>query len=347
MKDVVFKIQGTCPQLNKVQSISLTQREDYIEENCKIYGHSMVFAKQYVNNELTHVLPFTLVKAPILGKKLVSMPFDGSFGGIINLKQAPPYGGLYQAVKNYARQEGIDFIEIRSRDNNQDLINLDFKMYKSLIISELKLSDLIENKRQLRKGHRAAIKYASRNGLYTTVSKSFADLRHFYQIMSINMRQFATPMYPWSYFNAMWKRYGETDNLVFIKSTYQGEMVSGIILLINHDIAIYKYGASLFTHLHLRPYQAMLWKAIEISIERGCRLFNMGTSFKDDSGLISFKKGFGAASFPLLAYTYSFKGRTPNIDEYLLKFGCIKKLWKYQPIITTQLIGKFFWRWFC
>ncbi len=348
MKPIKISIEEACPQLDQIQSIALTQREDYIKETCSIYKHTMVFAKQYYHNKLTNILPFTLISVPILGKKLISMPFDGSFGGAIAINKAPVSIELYRAVLDYAKEKKINLIEIRSRVENDELLKaLNFTKHESLTISELKLTNLKENKGKLRKGHRAAIGFAEKNGLMTTVSKSYDDLKKFYQIMSINMRQFATPMYPWSYFSRMWERYMESGNFILIKSTYNGKMVSGLILLLHHNTAIYKYGAALFPYLYLRPYQGMLWKAIEISIANGCTILNMGTSFKYDKGLISFKKGFGAESFPLMAYTYSFKGQPPNIDVYLKKFGWIKNLWKYQPIKTTQLIGQLFWRWFC
>lgn len=348
MKEIKIKVEESCFQLNEIYSISLTQRQDYIEKICKIYGHKMYFAKQYNPNGLTFILPFILISVPILGKKLVSMAFDGSFGGTIALKQEPASIELYKGVLNFARKNGINLVEIRLRDTDNELLrSLDFNKHNSLTISELKLGSLDENKKKLTKGHKAAITFAKRNGLITTVTDSYEDLKNFYRIMSINMREFGTPMYPWSYFKNMWNKYTPTGNFMLIKSTYKGKMISGLILLINKGIAIYKYGASLFQYLHLRPYQAMIWKAIEISITNRCTVLNMGTSFKDDKGLIRFKKGFGAKSFPLVTYTYSFKGNPSNLDVYQKKFEWIKKLWKYQPIIATQLIGEVFWRWFC
>lgn len=341
-------IEKSAAELNTAYPLAFVQRPEYIELLCKTYGHHAYFAKQFTNNRLSHVLPFTVVSVPLLGRKIISMPFDGSYGDHIALQNEAASAKLYEEIINFAELNRINYIEIRSRSPNNKILDLlGFKKYNSLVISELPLQNLYENRKKLSKGHKSAIVFSKKNGLEISTDSNYHDLRTFYNIMSSNMRDYGTPMYPFSYFSNLWESYHKTGNVKLIKGVYNGRMICGLFMLIDPPIAIYKYGAAMTRYIPLRPYQAMVWAAMEEAINNGCVVLNMGTSFKEDAGLIHFKKGFGALSFPLYTYSYSFGSNAYNIDEYQARFWIIKRLWKYIPISVTQILGKLFWMWFC
>jgi hypothetical protein len=314
---------------------------------CKTYGHELYFAKQYVNGIVTHVLPFTVIIKPILGKKIISMPFDGSYGDAICVNKGSVTRDLYQCILNFAQKNGILYIEIRTRDPHHPILtDMGFSQNISLIISEIAL-DEIKNNNYLKRKKRSSLHISEVKGLKISMSSDIKDLKRFYRIMSINMRKYGTPMYPYSYFKNMWYEFFLKGELILIKCTYKEKMVGGMILLVGQNTSIMKYTSALSKYYFTRPYAALNWTAIEFCIQNGCKFLNMGTSFYNDDGLVAAKKGFGAESIPLVAYTLDLKNKSASLAQLQGRYGKLIKLWKYQPLITSQLLGNIFWRWFC
>ena len=342
-----IEISKTAPELLNNPSLALSQRYDYMRVLCRTYGHELLFARQYVDGVLTHTLPFTIIHNPFLGTKIVSMPFDGSYGDAIPLKNHCVHADLYNYLLSYAVEHGIMSVEIRTRDPNYTLLkDLGFEKNISLMISEIPLNRVKDNC-PLQRKKRSSLHISQVKGLEVSLSTDMQDLREFYRIMSINMRTYGTPMYPYSYFRNVAYSFFQTGDALLIKSSYQGKMIGGILFFFGQEVSILKYSAALPEYFFTRPYAAMNWKAIDFCIDHGCKALNMGTSFVDDIGLINAKRGFGADTVPLAAYTWFAKKGTAPLSELQIKYKKLIQLWKYQPLITSQLIGNVFWRWFC
>lgn len=347
--DVLIDIQidKTAPELLHDPSLALSQRYDYMKILSRTYGHTLLFAKQFVDGALTHVLPFTVIQNPLLGKKIVSMPFDGSYGDAICIKKCDLSRKIYNFLLRYAVDHDIMSVEIRTRNPHYTLLeDMGFVKNISLMISEIPL-DRVKDNRPLQRKKRSSLHISQVKGLEVSLSTDMRDLKRFYHIMSVNMRAYGTPMYPYSYFKNIGYAFFQTGDAVLIKSAYQGKMIGGILFFGGQEVSILKYSAALPEYLFARPYAAMNWKAIDLCIEHGCRALNMGTSFVDDTGLIHAKKGFGADTIPLAAYTWFAKKSAAPLSELQAKYKKLIQLWKYQPLITTQLLGNIFWRWFC
>jgi len=79
----------------------------------------------------------------------------------------------------------------------------------------------------------------------------------------------------------------------------EGELLAGIIVLLNGDEAVYLYGASSNENRHLMPAYALQWRAMELASEAGCCEYDLfGIPPTEDPehpmhGLYRFKTGFG------------------------------------------------------
>lgn len=346
---ITVKIEDQLGEIQLDKGIALTQRADYIKTLCKAYGHKYKFLKQYSNNRLTHYMPFVIISLPVLGKKIVSMPYDASYGGCVNMEGIPPSEAFYKELVEFAIKNNIERIEIRLRNGNDyALEKLGFVPYKSLISSELNIFSEKINFRMCTKGHKWSINKSKKNALEISTDCTKKNLEEFYNLMSINMREYGTPMYPYKYFESMWDKFHSSGNLVLIEGIYKNKVISGLLLLIDMDTAIYKYGAANKKYLGLAPYHGMVWEAIKICIDRNCKTLNMGTSFLDDEGLIYFKNAFGSVSFPVYNYIFSINGeRVRSVNEYRHKLEVLLKLWKWQPLFMTKWLGNLIWKWYC
>ena len=342
-----IKIEESAIELLNNPYLSLSERYDYLRILSTTYGHKLFFAKQYVNNIITHIIPFTVVQNVFIGKKLISLPFDGSYGDVICLGKGEVREDLYREILTFAEKNNIMHVEIRTRNSDHSILNkMGFEKNVSLIISEIELKE-VKNNNKLNRKKRSSLHISQTKGLAVSISSDINDLKTFYKIMSINMRSYGTPMYPYAYFRNMWNEFFYRGELILVKCSYKDKMVGGLLLLLGKHTSIIKYSSALSNYFFTRPYAAMNWTVIDFCIEYGCDYLNMGTSFYDDDGLISAKRGFGAHSIPLVAYTYDFNKKTKTLMQLQNKYANIIKLWKYQPLFTSQLLGKMFWKWYC
>lgn len=340
-----FRIDSEAHELED-DNFFLPQRPEYHTLISKVYTGKMFYAKQLVNGEVTHILPFMLISNVFLGKKIVSMPFDGSFGGPIALKQCEIYDDLYYELIEFAQAYRVNYVEIRHRDKNRQLRKLGFIENVSLIISEVDLKDICTNRKYLKKKKKNN-KLASKYGIEISIADEYKDMKRFYKIMSLNMRSYGTPMYPYKYFEQIWNCYHGQENIKLIKGTYKGKMVAGLLLLLSGKTAVLKYSATIQKHISKRLYPSMKWFAMDLCWQRKCEILNMGTAFVDDYGLISAKEGLGAKTIPLVTYSFNIRVKNKPLSDYQKKFKLFIKLWKYQPLRLSQWLGGVFWKWFC
>ena len=340
-----FCVENEAHELEN-DNLFLPQRPSYHCLISKVYKCKIFYAKQFINDELTHILPFALISNTFLGKKIVSMPFDGSFGGVIELKKCKIYDGLYNELIQFAQTNKVNYIELRHRAENRQLNQLGFTENVSLIISEVDLKDICTNKKYIRKKKKNS-KLANKYGVGISISDDPEDMKTFYKIMSLNMRSYGTPMYPYKYFEQIWSHYYSQGNMKLIKGTYKGEMVSGLLLLISGKTAVIKDSAKIHQYISKRLYPSMKWYAMDLCWQRKCEILNMGTAFVDDYGLISAKEGLGAKTIPLVTYSFNILGKNKPLSDYQRKFKFFIRVWKYQPLQLSQWLGGVFWKWFC
>lgn len=342
---IKISIENDAPELNSI-SLFLPQLPKYHKLISKVYKSKIVYVKQYNDGEVTHVLPMAIVHYPLLGRKIVAMPYDGSFGNVICLKESELSNGFYAFIKKYAKENKIKYIEIRSHGEDKQLKNAGFIENISLIISDVDLDKVYTQNKYIKK-RKKNNKLAARYGTIVEISHKYKDMKKFYRIMSKNMRSYGTPMYPYKYFKLLWNEYYESGNMLLIKGIYKGKMVSGLILLISGKKAVLKYSAAINKFINKRLYPTMKWYAMDICRAYGCEVINMGTSFIDDKGLISAKECLGATTTPLVSYTWNIYKKNKSLTYYQSKYSWLIKLWKYQPLWLSQKLGGLFWRWFC
>lgn len=342
---VDFRIDNEAQELEDI-NLFLPQQSGYHNLISKVYKNKIFYVKQLVNDEVTHILPFALISNIILGKKIVSMPFDGSFGGVIALKRYKIYDGLYNALIQFAQNHKVKYIEIRHRGKNTQLKQMGFLENVSLVISEVNLKDICNNRKYLKR-KRKNNKLASKYGVKISITDEPEDMKKFYKIMSLNMRSYGTPMYPYKYFKQIWSTYHSHENMKLIKGTYKGKMVSGLLLLFSGKTAVLKYSATIQRYISKRLYPSMKWYAMDLCWQRECETLNMGTSFVDDYGLISAKEGLGAKTLPLVTYSLNMQGENKPLSYYQNKYKSFIKLWRFLPLRLSQWLGGGFWKWFC
>jgi lipid II:glycine glycyltransferase (peptidoglycan interpeptide bridge formation enzyme) len=88
----------------------------------------------------------------------------------------------------------------------------------------------------------------------------------------------------------MWDRFGG-ENVLFLSASYKGELIAGVIIIIDRVCAYYLNGASKHDFRSLAPNNLLLWEACRIAKEREVKYFDFVGS--DIQRLTEFKKSIG------------------------------------------------------
>lgn len=97
---------------------------------------------------------------------------------------------------------------------------------------------------------------------------------------------------------AIYEKLAERKEAVFLLAKKDGELASGIILLISRDRVYYFFSASSDRFFQYCPNDLLIHHAICLAIDRGKKYFDFMTSREDDSALMKFKEKFGAERQP-------------------------------------------------
>jgi lipid II:glycine glycyltransferase (peptidoglycan interpeptide bridge formation enzyme) len=211
----------------------------------------------------------------------------------------------------------------------------------------MQLDDKAQVWERVSKDHRKAIRKAKKRGVTIREGITVEDFRKFYMIYLRVFRSFGTPPYGANYFPILWLRLQASGSVRLLLAYAQQRCIGGLLLFCWGRNLISKFAACLPKTVPLRVYPALYWRAIEIGLESGYESLSWGTSSRDQTSLIEFKERWGARTRSAVLYSLPVRRNVPNIERYYDSGGILHKLWRMQPLWTTQIIGGRLNRWFC
>lgn len=143
---------------------------------------------------------------------------------------------------------------------------------------------------------RRNVRAASRSGLEVVPSTGVEAVRTFHRLhVALRKRKYRLLPQPAAFFERIWREFSDRDGVVTMLARVDGRPVAGALFLVWQDVLYYKFGASLATHLRVRPNDALFWEAIRWASARGLRLVDWGLSELDQAGLVGFKRKWATA----------------------------------------------------
>ncbi len=286
------------------------------------------------SGELSGCLPLCLVRSPLFGRFLVSLPYL-NLAGVVADDQQTANELIGHAVELTGHLK-VRYLELRhrgpvdhralpvSRDDKPlmllDLPNDDTALWKSL-------SAKVRN--QVRKGES--------NGLMIRWG-GHDLLGDFYRIFSVNMRDLGTPVYPRALFECILRQFRREAELAVVE--LQGRAVAAALVL--HDWAGRRTHVPSASSLRqFNSSNANMWMYHQLllrAIERGSTQFDFGRS-SIDSGTYRFKKQWGARPQPTVWQYHVRRGDInavrPDSPRYQRRIAAWRKL----PVWMTKVIG--------
>ena len=311
------------------------------------YKFEPIFLIARQNGRIINGLPLFLVKFPLMGGKIISIPHDGCFGGtIIEDQNNISARLLFKKAIEISKEKEVNYLEIRKLAPSEGLKALNFFEERPFFISQVDLISVKENWKLLTKGHKWSVKYAERSGLKVVIGKGTKDLKSFYSLLSKTFREFGTPVYHFEFIKTI-QNMLEKDNMILLLVKKGNFLIGGGIFLQGKDTMIYKWGACDKNYLKFKPYNLLLWNALKLAIEEKKSKINLGITEPSNKGLLAFKNHWGAKSDKLYFYYYPVKTDYPDISKYFSSFQLSKRIWKRLPLPITPIIGKYVHTWFC
>jgi hypothetical protein len=312
----------------------------------KIFHHRPLYLITDGQKGLTGILPMFLVKMPLLGSKLISLPYDIGSGGPLAIDESSELELTHRAIE-LAKEYKVQYLQLRCRVPMTSVAKLGFKVDEPVLISDMELSCEKEVLASFSKDHRKAIRKAETRGVQVRMADSLEDFKRFYQVYLIVFRDFGTPPYGEDYFPVLHERLAATGAVRLLLAELDGKCIGGLLLFCFGKNLVSKFAACLPEFVDKRAYPLLYWRAIQLGIEGGYKWLSWGTSSRDQTGLIAFKEGWGSKTYPGVLYSLPVKGQVPSLQKYYNSEGVERRVWKTLPIGFTRVLGGWLNYWFC
>jgi len=310
------------------------------------FGHTPVYLLSERANQATGVLPLFLIRNPILGCKLLSLPYDIGSGGAIAADHESERALVEHAVA-IARNYGAKFLELRPSRPQPVLTDLGFRRSEPVIISDMELDGETAVWERVSKDHMKAIRKAKSRGVEIQVADKRRDFHDFYAVYLEVFRAFGTPPYGSRYFDLLHEKLQPSGAVRLFTARVAGRCVGGLQLFCWGKNLVSKFAACLPEAVPLRAYPALYAAAIEFAVTSKYETLSWGTSSRAQKGLIEFKEGWGATSRAAQIYSMPIRGAAPDLEKYYDGDALPQRVWRKLPLSWTRVMGQPLNRWFC
>lgn len=297
------------------------------------YGYDANYITARRNGDLTGALCLNDIRAPLLGRSLVSTAF--SVGGGPLEDDEDTRTALLDAAVQLGRQSKVKVIECRSDFEAPHWLektgtHANFSM--RLINDGAAALTAIPRKR--RAEIRKAIEAAQAGSL---------SIRHdggpdiFYRLYARSLRGLGTPVFPRKFLDALLDQFWDETEISIVE--HQGEPVAALVTFYYKETALPYYVGATENARGLRAFDFLYWSVMRRAAARGCDTFDFGRS-KVNSGAYAYKKLWGIEPEPL---SYRIKLITathaPDINASNPKFALFTNLWPRLPLAVTNRLG--------
>ena len=311
-----------------------------------VFGHRAHYLLAEREGRVVGVLPLFRVRMPLLGSKLISLPYDIGSGGALAADE-PAERALIERAVALARERRVDFLELRCARAHAVPESLGFRRSEPVLLSEMELDGEATVWGRVSRDHRKAMRKAVTRGVAVRETDRPEDFERFYRVYLRAFRAFGTPPYPARYFPALHRHLSATRSVRLLLAEVDGRCVGGLLLFCRGPNWVSKFAACLPEAVSLRTYPLLYGRAIELGLAAGCRRLGWGSSARSQTGLIEFKDRWGSRTWPAAVYGLPLRGSLPSLERYYDSEGIRQRVWRRLPLAATRVLGGPINRWFC
>ena len=295
-----------------------------------VYGLPSFYLMAKQDDQVCGILPLILIKGPLFGASLVSMPF-ADYGGIC-ASTTEATARLVDAALELGRSLHVQYIELRQ--STLLGLGLPCRSDKVTMVLPLRASEgqmwnrlPSERRNKIRKGL---------NGNVTAELLGPEALDSFYDVYAETMRDLGSPGHSKLFFRAIIDVSPESIRIGLVRS--MGKAIGAGICLRFKDSLLTEY-SSLKRYRKLQADILLNWEAMKYGIAHGAREIDFGRS-TIGSGTFEFKRNWGATPRQLYwQYILLNQVSVPHVSSDNGRYGVLIEIWKRIPVRLAKKIG--------
>jgi FemAB-related protein (PEP-CTERM system-associated) len=241
------------------------------------------------------VLPLYVVPRPF-GRYVTTGPF-GAYGPLLADDDAAAHE-LLDAARGVTERAGAGYLHIKALGDRP--APRGFGRQDVWVVARLPLDGgAAAVWSRMRKGARAAVKQAGRNGF--SLHRGRAELHGFYDVLADNMHRKGAPIYGLDFFRGLLDAFGDRADVVTLHE--DGRAVSGALTISYRGVLYVPFASSRAAYFPKRPNNLLYWSIVEHACKGSAQVLDFGSSMKESSSL-AFKRHFAARVEPVASYVY-------------------------------------------
>ena len=169
-------------------------------------------------------------------------------------------------------------------------------------------------------------------------------LQKFYALHCLNRHMHGLPPQPLKFFINIYECILKVDKGFITTAYYQKEAIASNMYFVDSGKALYKYGSLNRKYQGLRPSNLVMWEGIRQCKESGAITLNLGRTESHHTGLLQFKRGFGAVERVVNCYKFAGNPYAPLVNILKSDQKLAKILFPRMPIWLLKLCGKMLYK---
>lgn len=295
-------------------------------------GHQVYLLSTRVNGLVTGRLPLALVKGPIFGRFLVSLPYLNSGG--VQAEDLRSGKLLIDKAIELADQLNCRYLELRhERPLQHDGFNAELT---SKVHLRLPLPVDVET---LREKLKSSVRNQVKKGERQQFSVEWGGeelLADFYNVFATRMRDLGTPVFSRRLFAEILSQFHDCAEICCVRDGRKA--IAAALLIHGSEVTEVPSASSLVQYNRANANMFMYWNLLTRSVERGQRCFDFGRS-TIDGPTYKFKKQWGSEAHPASWQYYLRQGSVEDMRPDSGKKQLLIESWKRLPVWLTKLVG--------
>jgi CelD/BcsL family acetyltransferase involved in cellulose biosynthesis len=324
---------------------SVFHTPSWLEALRRTYGYEpLVYTNSPPGTELSDGIAICQIDSWLTGRRLVSLPFSDYCEPL--LSDSGDSKAIFDELRRDSLQQGWKYIELRPLEALNGTA-AQFEPLETYCLHELSLAPDLET--LFRSFHKDSvqrkIKRAGREGLIYSEGKSEKLLHHFYNLLLLTRRRHGLPPQPLAWYRNLIDGF---DDALKIRVAYKGVIpVAGILTLQYKNKMVFKYGCSDPDWNRLGGTHLLLWNSIQDAKAKGLQTFDLGRSELANTGLITFKKRWGATRVDMTYLKHFPHDSSPALVSFgpgNWKVRLSRKVFSHAPSRVLSMVGTLCYR---
>ena len=289
---IVDPLQGSSwdTSLDRYPSATTFHTSAWARVLARSYDHRPTYLDFSRGGETIALLPLMEVRSIFTGCRAVSLPFS-DFCDLL-LSDQSMTRAITEKLRELMLARRWKHVELRGgRETFFPGANRAASFYVHKLSLLHSMNDLWM---RLASPVRRAIRKAERSGVSVQMSTTRPVLSEFYQLHCRTRRRHGLPPQPFRFFRNIYEEIIAPERGFMVLARNHSRTIAAAMFFEFNGSAIYKFGASDDSLQELRPNNLVMWEAIRLLAQRGCRTLHFGRTELENEGLRRFKRGWGA-----------------------------------------------------